>query len=243
MRRTLRFVSDDICTLIWNLKCCCALKPLYVFSDIAAHNCGNVIPLLHVSCITHVVVPVNMGEHYEMLIICNLCAHVCRCSCHFMTQTVTTGSFLQLIWDIIVISCTTRRLPQLMPIERYSWTARLALPSSFISRGMFMKCALICFWSMSLLQKVAEDYPLCVGPQLSNPCNGILGMLCVPNRTSKSSSNSFDPNVVPTLCIHDICFPHALRVCSGYGCGVYVRTFMDVLLSIVDGKIAHFPDA
>ena len=100
---------------------------------------------------------------------------------------------------------------------------------------------------------------------MSNPCNGIFGTLCVPNRTSKSSLHSFDPNVVPTVSVVDLCSPHTLRFCNGYDCGVYVMAFMDVLsiktdglhfhqddvhdmrdlclLSIVDGKIAHFLDA
>ena len=79
----------------------------------------------------------------------------------------------------------------------------------------------------------------------------------------KLLSDSFDPNVLRTLCIPEISSPHALRFCSGHDYGVYVMAFMDVLsiktdelyfdkddvrhlrdlclMSIVDGKIAHFP--
>jgi len=87
-------------------------------------------------------------------------------------------------------------------------------------------------------------------------------MLCAPNRRSKSSLSLIPPHCCAP---HPFSWPHALRLCSGYDCGVYVMAFMDVLsiktdglhfhpsdvrhmrdlclLSIVDGKIAHFPDA
>jgi len=115
-------------------------------------------------------------------------------------------------------------------------------------------------------KKLLSDLHSCGGRQLCNPCNGIRITDRVHNKTSKFYCNSllyttYVPPKAIILCTLSYVF--ALR--SGYDCGLYVMAVMDVLsiktdglyfkpsdvwhmrdlclLSNVDGKIAHFPEA
>jgi len=114
-------------------------------------------------------------------------------------------------------------------------------------------------------RKWLSDWRLCVAPQLCIRFHGNSGTLIVPNRKSKLFRHSFHPNVVSTIRIPSIASPYASLFRSGHDCGVFVMAFMDVLsirtdglyfhqrdvrhmrdlclLSIIQGEVAHFPDA
>ena len=94
--------------------------------------------------------------------------------------------------------------------------------------------------------------------------SGIFATICARNRKSKSHAQAFNPYLLCTIW-SVVCATDVVCLCSGHDCGVYVMAFMDVLsiktdalyfdsmyvphmrdlclLSILDGKIAHFPEA